>query len=169
MTSPDFFQFFSQAKIMSGNRAMDNIPVELDGFDARKPLVITTKEVTKAGLGRKFAKACYDSNVVIGAIFDEVPYYAGISQVRDLVKLFRDRGCDSLIAIGGGAAADVAKCINIMVSEETDDLLQFVGENKINPSTQALYLYPDGLFGRLRGGEPGGDRRPRDQVRLPVS
>ncbi len=131
MKSPDYFEFFSQAKIMSGNKAMANIPVELDGFDARKPLVITTREVTRAGLGKKLVKALYDSNVVIGAIFDEVPHHAGISQVRDLVKLFRDRGCDSVIALGGGAAADVAKCVNIMVSEKTDDLLQFIGENRI--------------------------------------
>jgi len=131
MRSSDYFEFFSQAKIMSGNRAMSNIPVELDGFDARKPLVVTSKEVTKAGLGKKFIRALYDSNVVIGAIFDEVPHYAGISQVRDLVRLFRDRGCDSLIAIGGGAAADVAKCVNVMVSADTDDILQFVGDNMI--------------------------------------
>ncbi|HNW27350.1 MAG TPA: iron-containing alcohol dehydrogenase [Spirochaetota bacterium] len=148
MTSSDYFEFFSQAKIMSGNRAMSNIPIELDGFDARKPLVVTSKEVTKAGLGKKFARALYDSNVVIGAIFDEVPYYAGISQVRDLAKLFRDRGCDSLIAIGGGAAADVAKCVNVMVSGETDDILQFVGEDRITRHLKPfIYVAASGSTG----------------------
>ncbi len=132
MSSPDYFEFFSQAKIMSGNKALANIPVELDGFDARKPLVITSQDVTCAGLGKKFIKALYDSNVVIGALFDNVPSYAGIDMIQDLAGIFKDRGCDSVIAIGGGAAAEIAKAVNVLVSEKTSDLFQFEGENKIS-------------------------------------
>lgn len=141
MGSSDFFEFFSQAKIMSGSRAMNNIPVELDGFDARKPLVIATKEVTGAGLGKKLVKALFDSNVVIGALFDRVPDYAGLDLVRDLARIFRDRGCDSVIAVGGGAAADAAKAVNIIVSEKNDDVLAYIGENKIlQPLKPFIYV-----------------------------
>ncbi len=34
-------------------------------------------------------------------------------EVRAGVRLFRERGCDALVAVGGGSAMDVAKCIKL--------------------------------------------------------
>lgn len=42
--------------------------------------------------------------------FQPNPLY---ESVVEGVKLFRNQGCDSIIAIGGGSAMDVAKCIKI--------------------------------------------------------
>ena len=144
MPSPDYFEFFSQAKIMSGAKALENIPVELDGFDARKPLVITSQDVACAGLSKKFIKALYDSNVVIGALFDGVPSYAGIDMVNELAGFFRDRGCDSVIAIGGGASADIAKAVNILVSNKTTDLFQFAGDTKLHSPLKPFFYVATG-------------------------
>ena len=40
--------------------------------------------------------------------FQPNPLY---ENVMDGVRVFRDRGCDSIMAVGGGSAMDVAKCI----------------------------------------------------------
>ena len=119
------YQFFTQAKIVSGDCSLENIPAELESYNARKPLVIADKDVTKRGLHKKFIKAFYDSGMPIGGIFDEVRNYANIGLARDAVILYKERGCDSFIALGAGKAADVARAANIIISENTDNLLPF--------------------------------------------
>ena len=87
--------------------------------------------MTDSGLAKKFVKALYESNTVIGALYDDVPAYASARLVKELAQFFRDRGCDSIVAIGRGSVIDVARGVNIAVSTGNDDVLAFEGANKI--------------------------------------
>jgi alcohol dehydrogenase len=122
MKIPDYYEFLNHSKIISGKCSMENIPAELDGYDAQKPLVIARKNVIGRGLGKKFIKAFYDSGVTLGGIFDDVTDYAGITLARNAAILYRERGCDSIIALGNGPAVDLAKAVNVLVSEKIDNL-----------------------------------------------
>ncbi|MDA8140977.1 MAG: iron-containing alcohol dehydrogenase [Desulfobacteraceae bacterium] len=119
---PDYYEFLNYPKIVSGQFALENIPSELDGYHAQKPLVITSKSIVQRGLTKQFVKAFYDSTVVLGGIYDEVRDYAGISQAREAAQLYKARGCDALIALGNGPVVDLAKAVNILVSENLDHL-----------------------------------------------
>ncbi|MCU0848577.1 MAG: iron-containing alcohol dehydrogenase [Spirochaetes bacterium] len=142
MQTPEYFEFLNQAKIISGKKALEHIPIELDGFNSRKPLVVTSKAVSGAKLDRVLAKAFYDSNTIIGGIFDEVPEHSSFSLAKELSILFKGRGCDSIIAFGGGSVADVAKGVNIMVSEKNEDLLSFIGEGKVKTRLKPFVYIP---------------------------
>ena len=122
MQIPDYYEFLNHSKIISGKCSMENIPSELGSYDAQKPLVIARKNVVGRGLAKKFIKAFYDSGITMGGIFDDVTDYAGISLARNAAILYRERGCDSIIALGNGPAVDLAKAVNVLVSEKTDNL-----------------------------------------------
>lgn len=49
--------------------------------------------------------------------FQPNPLY---ESVVEGVKVFRDEGCDSIIAVGGGSAIDVAKCIKLYATSSGD-------------------------------------------------
>jgi len=115
MHIPDYFEFYNKTKISSGRAALENIPYELESMNAVKPLVITDKKSAKNGVVKAFIKSFYNSGVTIGAVYDEIPGYASVTLLRNLSKLFNDRGCDSIIAIGGDAAASAAKGLNILI------------------------------------------------------
>jgi alcohol dehydrogenase len=125
MHIPDYFEFYNKTKISSGRAALENIPFELESMNSVKPLVLTDKKSAKNGVVKAFVKSFYNSGVTIGAIYDEVPGYASAALLQNLSKLFRDRGCDSIIAIGGSAVASAAKGLNILVSNNSDSLLKF--------------------------------------------
>lgn len=142
MQIPDYYEFLNQAKIISGKKAMEHIPFELRGYDAQKPLVITSKAITERGLIKKFITALKDSTVTLGGIFNEVRDYASIGLARDAALLFKERGCDSIIAVGNGAEVDVAKAVNILVAEKTDDLFKYFGEVKLKRHLKPFIVVP---------------------------
>lgn len=144
MQIPDYYEFFNQAKIMSGKKAMEHLPFDLRGFDAQKPLVITSPSVSERGLLKSFINAFADSTISLGAIYDRVPDYAGITLVNELAVLFRARGCDSIIAIGGGPVVDAAKALNILISEKTDDLFAYFNGTPLKKQLKPLVVIPSG-------------------------
>ncbi|MBS3732029.1 MAG: iron-containing alcohol dehydrogenase [Desulfobacterales bacterium] len=119
------YEFYSQPKITSGACALESIPTELASNDAHKPLVITGREHTRRGLDKTLIRAFADSGCPLGGIFDEIRDYAGISLARQAAVLFAERGCDAIVAVGGGPVADVARAANLLVSHDTQDLFQF--------------------------------------------
>jgi len=145
MQLPDYYEFFSQAKVTSGNKAMEHIPVDLGEMGAKKPLVISSKGVTDSGLTKIFINAFAESGVTIGAIFDDASLTPGVNQVDELSVLFFERGCDSIIAIGGGAAVHLAKGVRVSVSG-ISDVLSVAGKDKIQTHLKPFVLVPTGCF-----------------------
>jgi alcohol dehydrogenase len=140
------YEFLNYPKIISGKCALENIPAELAGYDAQKPLVIARKSLAKnKALIKKFVRAFADSMVIIGAVYDEVEDYAGISLARDAAFLFRQRGCDSLIALGSGAVVDLAKAVNVLVSEKADNFSAYYEGKQIGGVLKPLIVVPAGL------------------------
>jgi alcohol dehydrogenase len=140
------YEFLNYPKIISGKCSLENIPAELAGYDAQKPLVITRKSLGKnSALIKKFIRAFADSMVIIGAVYDEVENYAGISLARDAAFLFKERGCDSLIALGNGAAVDLAKAVNVLVSEKADNFSAYYEGKKVGGVLKPLVVVPAGL------------------------
>ncbi len=142
MQIPDYYEFLNQAKIISGKKAMEHIPFELRGYDAQKPLVVTSRAISESGLIKKFIAAFKDSTVTLGGIFNEVRDYASIGLTRDAAFLYKERGCDSIIAVGNGAEVDVAKALNILVAEKTDDLFRYFDGTLLKRHLKPLILVP---------------------------
>lgn len=139
------YEFLAHPKIISGKCSLENIPAELAGYDAQKPLVIARKSIVQQeGITKKFVRAFADSMVVLGAVYDEVENYAGISKAREAAFLFTERGCDSLIALGSGAAVDLAKAVNVLVSEKADNLSAFYEGKAIDDILKPLLFVPAG-------------------------
>ncbi len=146
MQFADSYEFFNYPKIVSGQCALENIASELDSFDSQKPLVITAKSITQRGLAKQFAKAFYDSTIVLGAIYDEVRHYVGIGLAREAAMLFKERGCDAIIALGNGPVVDLAKAVNVLLSEKADNLQPYYNGAAIRGPLKPLIVVPDCRF-----------------------
>ncbi len=139
---PKYYEFFSPVKIISGHKALENLPYELDQMGAHKPILITDQGVTKAGLVQKVVDTFADSEAVIGAIFDQVPQDSSSKVVNEIAGIYRQAGCDSIVAVGGGSVIDTAKGVNIVITERTDDLMKYSGAEMLKKQMQPFIVIP---------------------------
>ena len=141
MDMPGYYEFCCRVKIISGHDALEKIPDTLAQLNAGRPMIVTDKGVVGAGLIDIVVNAI-SNGVNIRAIADDVPSDSDLRIVNSLARLYREKGCDSLIAIGGGSVMDTAKGINIVVSEEADDLMKFSGANALKRALRPLIAIP---------------------------
>jgi len=139
---PEYYEFFNPVKILSGYRAVDNLAYELQILRLKKPLLVTDQGVSKAGLTDIVVKAFDDSDIVIGAIFDQVPPDSSLIIVNKIAQIFREEQCDCLIAVGGGSVIDTTKGVNIVVSHESGDIKDFMGSETLQTTLKPLFVIP---------------------------
>ena len=136
MYIPDYYEFCCRVNMVAGFTALEKIPELLLSMGSANPMILTDPGVKNAGLVEVVLRAVGDK-LFIKVIEDGVPPDSDLKVVNALAKLYREKGCDAIIAVGGGSVLDTAKGINILVSEKADDLLQFTGagalKRKLNP------------------------------------
>jgi alcohol dehydrogenase len=136
MYIPDYYEFCCLVNMVAGHDALEKIPGLLLSMKAKNPMILTDKGVRAAGLVDIAVKAIGD-NLSIKTIEDDVPPDSDLKVVNRLAGVYREKGCDAIIAVGGGSVLDTAKGINILVSEQACDLMQFTGagvlKRKLNP------------------------------------
>jgi alcohol dehydrogenase len=140
--SSSYYEFFCPVKLIVGERALENIPFELAALGARRPLLVTDRGVAAAGLVDLLKGILSAGGLEIAAVFDEVPPDSSVAAVRAIAQRYREAGCDSLLALGGGSAIDTAKAANILASEQTDDLLKFSGAGNLPRPLKPLLVIP---------------------------
>ena len=144
---PSFYEFYCPVKIVCGKKALPNLPYELEQLGAHRPLIVTDAGVAGAGLLDRVTAVFAGSRCEVGAVYDQTPADSSHRVVNELAALYRREGCDSLLAVGGGSPIDTAKGVNILVSEDSDDLiLQNNVFGLINTQVNLPLQYHSGRF-----------------------
>ena len=141
MHFPGYYEFFCPVKIVAGHQALEKIPQLLNHLGAQHPMIVTDKGVAAAGLVDIVTKAVAPE-VLISTVEDDVPPDSDLKVVRRLAAVYRESACDAIIAVGGGSVMDTAKGVNIVVSENADDLMQFSGAGTLTRRLKPLVAIP---------------------------
>ncbi len=141
MQLPDYFEFMCPVKTGSGNQALEHLPSDLAALDARKPLILTEKRNREKGLVNHLVQAFKTWNITLG-IYDGIDETSNLGTVKDLYRLYLDRGFDCIIALGNGNVMNVAKVLNIAVSGKPEDLMALKGGGTICDPLKPLVYIP---------------------------
>ena len=135
------FAFTCPFKTNSGNKALENLPVELAGFNAFKPLIITSRQLAGWRAISTLKNAFGDSGMTLG-LFDDVTQTADLNVVEQIRDIFVKGQYDVIIALGGGIIVDVAKIVNLAVSQKVADACQLSPATAIRDPLGPLVVIP---------------------------
>jgi alcohol dehydrogenase len=138
----EYYEFHFPVKIISGHRALASLPNELRVLKVRRPMIISDQGVCKAGLVDFVLDALGESEVTVGALFDQVPPESSTDVVNGISRLYAEKDCDGLIAVGGGSVIDTAKGVNILVSKGGQDILDFKGADILEGPLAPFIVIP---------------------------
>lgn len=113
-------------RIQFGFGAVALLQTELDGLGARRPLLLTDSGVRSAGLLDRVMQQLADGAGL--PIYDACPAVPSEAAVRAATEVFRESGCDAIVAVGGGAVMDLAKGLAILARSEAP-LVEFAAPN----------------------------------------
>ncbi len=131
MNKNGYFEFHNSVKILAGAGALDKLPAELARQGSRRPLLVGDRGVEAAGLLEIVGRAFAGCDVAFGAAFLDVPPDSGTNTVQAAADLYREAGCDGLVAVGGGSVIDTAKAVNMLVSLGGSDPTAYMGAGAI--------------------------------------
>ena len=146
MDLPAYYEFCCRVKTISGHDVLEKIPEILGDLGARLPLIITDKGVSEAGLIDVVTSVMKDRvpslRISCGFVQTDVPPDSDLTVVNRLAGVYREKGCDAIIAVGGGSVLDTAKGVNIVVSENASDLMAFTGAGALKRPLKPLIAIP---------------------------
>jgi alcohol dehydrogenase len=141
MEIPKFYEFCCKTTIVGGHDALERIPDFLISRAVNNPMIITDQGVRQAGLVDVLIQAL-NNRVSVRSVQDKVPPDSDIETVHAIARKYREKKCDSIIALGGGSVLDTAKGVNILVSEAGDNLLAFSGAGALKHKLKPLIAVP---------------------------
>ncbi len=92
-----------------------NLAAECRRVGIGRPLVVTDAGVRAAGVLQPALDALGE---LPHAVFDGTPSNPTEAAVRQAVAVYREAGCDGLVAVGGGSSIDLAKGVAIAATHE---------------------------------------------------
>jgi len=102
--------------------ALALLPGELKRLGVTCPLVVTDRGVASAGLLARVLEAI--GSGFNAQVWDGTPANPTEDAVMAAAQVYRDRGCDGLVAVGGGSSIDLAKAVGL-IATHSEPLMQY--------------------------------------------
>jgi len=117
---------------------------ELQLLGIRRPLIVTDKGVIAAGLWAR-VKEHLPGNLPL-SIYDGTPENPTEAAMRDALRMYKEEGCDGIVAIGGGSPMDLAKAVALMATHPGQSLQPYAmvegGAAKITSKVAPIVAIP---------------------------
>jgi alcohol dehydrogenase class IV len=126
--------------LITGSGSSEKVGEESKKLGGQKALIITDQVMVKLGVMEGTKKALEQSKVPF-VIYDAVATEPTVDYVREGLKMFKDSGCDFLVAVGGGSPIDTAKAIAIMATNP-GSIEEYKGLGKVPKQGAPLIAIP---------------------------
>lgn len=137
-------QYNFPTTVLYGQGSLNAFLERLKEQGHKKALIVTDSVIREIGLAQRLTDLLSAQGIPC-AVFSDAHPNPTDADVDNGVESYRNNGCDSIIALGGGSPMDVAKVVRIMVAhppplEQYDDSLG--GDRLITEPMPPLYAIP---------------------------
>ncbi|MBU4395772.1 MAG: iron-containing alcohol dehydrogenase [Proteobacteria bacterium] len=109
------YGFFIPSVTLIGIGAHKEIPAKIKALGGSKPLVVTDKGITGAGITKTITDLLDEAGMKYVVYDDTIPNPTD-KNVEAGVKVYQDNKCDSLITLGGGSSHDCGKGVGLVIA-----------------------------------------------------
>lgn len=110
------FGFYIPTVTLMGIGSYKELGKQVQTLGAKKPLIVTDKGITAAGITDDILNTIKDDIGVECKVFDETVPNPTDKNVVDGLEVFKANNCDSIISLGGGSSHDCGKGIGVVAS-----------------------------------------------------
>jgi alcohol dehydrogenase class IV len=127
--------------LLAGPGSVKQLAENLSVRSLKQVLVVTDKVLMDLGLPRTLLESL-EARGIAYTVFDDVQPNPTIENVEAGARVFRDRRCDSIIAIGGGSPIDCAKIIGARIANPLLGVRQMKGLFKVIVPIPPFFCVP---------------------------
>jgi alcohol dehydrogenase class IV len=120
---------------------ISDIPATLSAHRCRRPLLVTDRNIMGLGLADGLLADLKNAGME-AVLFDQVMPNPTTDLVERAVALYREQGCDSLIAFGGGSPMDCAKATGARAAYPKKRLADMAGILRVRRALPLLIAIP---------------------------
>jgi alcohol dehydrogenase class IV len=127
-------------RILFGEGSCAELSAELARLSVWKPLVVTDRGLVETGLVAKVTGGLVDA-----VVFDAVQANPTEHNCLEGLEIYRARGCDGVVGLGGGSPIDAAKAIRLLSTHPgrlADYDLTTGGSSRITPNMPPMVAVP---------------------------
>ena len=107
--------FYIPPVTLVGSGSCKQIPDRLACRDAKYPLIVTDKGIVACGILKTITDILDAANVKY-AVYDGAVPNPTDTNVEEAFAMYKEKGCDSLMTLGGGSAHDCGKGVGFLVA-----------------------------------------------------
>ncbi len=133
-------EFFVSSNVIFGKDAVKELPKMLKGYGAKNVMAVYDAGVKMAGIAEKVMAEAQKANVKI-TVFDGVMPNPTNEAVEEAAALAQKEEIDVFVAVGGGSSIDLAKAVNILMSNP-GPIGQYGGIGKVKEPVLPLIAIP---------------------------
>ncbi|SHO42707.1 iron-containing alcohol dehydrogenase [Desulfopila aestuarii] len=111
----EVYGYFIPSVTLIGIGAAKEIPAKIKALGGSKPLIVTDKGITGAGITKQVTDLL-DAAKMSYVVFDETIPNPTDKNVHAGVEIYKTQGCDSLITLGGGSSHDCGKGVGLVIA-----------------------------------------------------
>lgn len=94
--------------------AVTDLPGVLSGLGVKRPLIITDTGLVEHDIAAKLVAVFPSADDAV--VFDGIPPNPTIGGIEAACDIYKDRGCDGIVALGGGSVLDSGKALRVAVT-----------------------------------------------------
>ncbi|TKB27059.1 iron-containing alcohol dehydrogenase [Desulfopila sp. IMCC35006] len=111
----EVYGYFIPSVTLIGIGAAKEIPAKIKALGGSKPLIVTDKGITGAGITKQITDLL-DGAGMKYVVFDETIPNPTDKNVEAGVAVYEKNSCDSLITLGGGSSHDCGKGVGLVIA-----------------------------------------------------
>ncbi len=136
-----YFMGYRMPEYIDGPGSISKMPEFMKAKGANNVLVVTDNGLVKLGLPNGMLKAMEEAGIKY-TVFSDIQPNPTSDDVENGFKVYKENGCEAIVAFGGGAPMDCAKAIGARIARPKKSVAQLQGILKILKKIPLFFAVP---------------------------